>query len=195
MEEFKGLSAVYAKDRKAWRSWLQKNHKSVTATWLIIYHKSSETPSIYYDEAVEEALCFGWIDSTAMKRNPESKYQYFTQRNLKSNWSQLNKARVKKLIDQGLMTSFGMEYIVHAKKTGTWDALNDAINAVLPEDLQKLFNKNKTANNNFNKFSKSSKRLILEWILNAKKPETRLKRIQETVHLATQNIKANHPKQ
>jgi len=190
-----GKKVFHAKTRKEWRKWLEKNHHLEQCVWLIIYRKESSTPSIYYDEAVEEALCFGWIDSKANKRDDQSFYLYFAQRKPKSNWSKLNRERVGKMVKQGLMTPSGQAFIDIAKKTGTWTALVDVQNSVIPDDLQKRFDKNKTAFENFKTFSPSSKRIILEWIMNAKKAETRQKRIDETVRLASRNLKANHPKQ
>ena len=187
--------AIAAADRKAWRRWLDKNHASATAVWLIIYHKASAQKSVYYDEAVEEALCYGWIDSIAHKRDAESKYQFFARRKPKSNWSKANRERAERMIAAGQMQPAGMAMIDLARDSGTWEALTDVQNAVVPDDLQSLFNKNKEAHANFLAFPPSSKRIILEWILNAKKPETRQKRITETVELAAKNIKANHYRQ
>ena len=195
MEIKDGRKTVEAKTRKEWRSWLEKNHKSETSVWLILFHKKSLTPSVEISEAMEEALCFGWIDSKAKKRDSESFYLTFSPRNPKSNWSAINKERVEKMTQLGLITESGQKMIDLARQTGTWDALTDVQNLVIPDDLQKLFDINPIAFNNFNSFSSSSKRLILEWIRSAKKPETRQKRIAETVRLATENIKANHPGQ
>ncbi|HEY3429312.1 MAG TPA: YdeI/OmpD-associated family protein [Cyclobacteriaceae bacterium] len=195
MEIYKNIKTLHAKNRTEWRKWLAKNHKSEKSIWLIIYHKSSPTPSIYYDEAVEEAICFGWIDSIAHKRNIESKYQFFAVRKPKSNWSKANRDRAEKMIKEKQMKPAGKEMINLAKKTGTWTALVDVQNSIIPPDLQKAFNKNKTASKNFNAFPPSTKRIILEWIHNAKRPETRLQRIIQTVELAFKNIKANHHRQ
>lgn len=168
------------------------NHQSEKSVWLIIYRKESGTPSVYYPEAVDEALCFGWIDSKPNKRDSNSYYQFFAKRNPKSNWSKVNKEKVAKLTEQGLMERAGLEMIEIAHQNGTWTALDEVENITVPEDLQELFSKNKTAFDNWERFSRSSKRGILEWILNAKKAETRQKRIAETVSLAEKNIKANH---
>ena len=184
--------SVYAKNRREWRRWLEKNHRSEQSVWLIMYHKDSKTPSLSQEEAVEEALCFGWIDSKAQKRDDESRYQFFSQRKPKSNWSKVNKARVEKLIKQGLMTDSGRLVISLAKINDTWNALDDVENAVIPADLKKLFDKNEKAFKNFDAFAPSSKKLILTWISNAKRQETREKRIKQTVELAEKNIKANH---
>lgn len=195
MEIYNGTQTFHAKTRKEWRKWLESNHQSEKSVWLVIYHKDSETKSVYYDEAVEEAICFGWIDSVAHKRDTESKYQFFAQRKPKSNWSKLNKERAEKMLAQGQMTASGQKLIDLAKQTGTWDALVEVQNSVIPDDLQNRLNENNKALENFLAFPPSSKRIILEWILNAKKEETRQKRIDETVRLAADNIKANHYRQ
>ena len=195
MELHNGIKTFHASTRKEWRKWLEKNSQTEKALWLIIYHKGSDTKSVYYDEAVEEAICFGWIDSIAHKRDAESKYQFFAQRKPKSNWSKANRERAEKMVAQGLMTPDGQKLVDLAKKTGTWEALVDVQAAVIPDDLQKQLNKKKIALKNFLAFPPSSKRIILEWILNARKGETRQKRIAETVRLAADNIKANHYRQ
>jgi uncharacterized protein YdeI (YjbR/CyaY-like superfamily) len=195
MELKDGFKTYYAKSQKEWRKWLEKNNQSEKSVWLIIYKKQSEIPSVYYPEAVDEAICFGWIDSKPNKRDDESYYQFFAKRNPKSNWSKVNKGKVERLLKEGLIAKSGLEAIELAKQNGTWTALDKVEEIIIPEDLQKAFNKNKKAFENFNAFPRSSKRGILEWILNAKRPETRLNRIMETVALAAKNIKANHYRQ
>ena len=192
MAELKnGINAFHAKSRTSWRKWLAKNHASEKSVWLIIYKKKSGIKSVSYAEAVEEALCYGWIDSTANKRDDNSHYQYFTKRKPKSNWSKINKARIDKLMKEGLIMKPGIEMIALAKENGSWDALNDIDEMIIPKDLQTEFRKNIKALDNWNQFSNSSKKMILYWIKSAKKDETRIKRINETVKLATENIKAN----
>jgi uncharacterized protein YdeI (YjbR/CyaY-like superfamily) len=191
MELKDGIESFYAKDRAAWRQWLLKNHETAKAIWLIIYKKESKTPSVYYPEAVDEALCFGWVDSKPNKRDDESYYQYFAKRNPKSNWSKINKNKVTTLIKAGLMHESGLVSIALAKKTGTWNALDKVDNLVLPEAMQQLFNKNNKAFQYWEAFPPSTKRGILEWIYNAKQESTMLKRIEETVQLATENKRAN----
>jgi uncharacterized protein YdeI (YjbR/CyaY-like superfamily) len=182
-----------ASSRSEWRNWLQKHHDSYTFVWLEIYKKESGIPSVTYKEAVDEALCFGWIDSKPNKKDSKSYYQFFAKRNPKSNWSKVNKEKVEILIAQGLMTSAGMKMIELAKENGTWNFLDQVETLELPIDMEQLFGQNPKAFENWNTFSKSAKRGILEWIANAKTPQTRGKRIQETVELAGQNLKANHP--
>jgi len=185
----------HAKSRAEWRKWLELNHQSEKSVWLIISRKGSKNPGVYYKEAVEEALCFGWIDSRANKKDPESFYLLIAKRNPKSYWSKTNRERVDKLITQGLMTKAGLEIIELAKKTGTWLALEQIENNEIPEDLQKRFDQNKGAFENFQSFPSSSKQMILYWIQDAKRSETRQKRIEETVALAEKNIRANEFRQ
>jgi len=194
-KEKEGVKCFYANSRKAWRKWLDKNHNKEKTVWLIIFRMQSATPSIYYKEAVEEALCFGWIDSKANKRNEESFYQYFARRDPKSKWSKLNKERVALLTEQTLMAAAGLAAIEQAKQNGCWTALDEAEQVIIPDDLQKAFSKNKKAMKNFDNFPRFAKRAILEWVSNAKRPETRLKRINETVIKAAENLRANFPGQ
>jgi uncharacterized protein YdeI (YjbR/CyaY-like superfamily) len=192
MELKDGIKTFYAKSQKEWRKWLEKNHPLEKSVWLIIYKKETGIPSVYYPEAVDEAICFGWIDSKPNKRDDESYYQFFAKRNPKSNWSKVNKTKVERLLKKGLIAKAGLDAIEMAKQNGTWTALDKVEEMAIPIDLQKAFDKNKKAFLNFDKFPRSSKRNILEWIMNAKRTETRQKRIVETVELAGKNIKANH---
>ncbi len=191
IETHNGQPTFYPKNRKAWREWLMNNHQTEKSIWLILFNKSSSAPSITWAEAVEEALCFGWIDSVVNKRDAESRYQFFSQRKPKSNWSAINKATMERLTSAGLMTEAGQRMIDLAKETGTWNALNDVDALIIPEDLMKAFQKSKTAHKNFDAFPKSAKKIILHWILSAKREETRNTRIEETVRLANDNVRAN----
>jgi uncharacterized protein YdeI (YjbR/CyaY-like superfamily) len=186
-----GVKIFYAKDRASWRKWLKKNHSREEKIWLTVYHKKSDTPSVYYADAVEEALCFGWIDSKSVKRDGESAYLTFTKGNPKSRWSKINKQRVKKLIRAGLMTKAGLEMIRIAKESKTWTALDKLDKAVMPADLKKRLATNVRARKNFEKFPPSTKKHIFGWISEAKRPETRTRRIRETVSQAAKNIRAN----
>jgi uncharacterized protein YdeI (YjbR/CyaY-like superfamily) len=121
METNNSIETFYARTRRDWRNWLETNGETKKAVFLILYHKKSCTPSVNYNEAVEEALCFGWIDSKANKRDTESSYLQFTPRKPKSNWSPSNRERVERLIKEGLMTGSGQKAIEHAKQTGRWE--------------------------------------------------------------------------
>lgn len=183
------LETVYASNRQAWREWLAKNHRTSLGIWLIYYKVNSGKPSVRYNEAVKEALCFGWIDSKAKSLDEDRYQQVFTLRKPKSVWSKLNKQYVEELIEQGLMTEAGLEKIEAAKQNGSWSTL-DAIEAlIVPVDLMQALAANETAQRNFEAFSNSSKKIILFWISSAKRPETRLRRIEQTVSSAAQNKK------
>ncbi len=186
-----GVPAFYARDREAWRQWLEAHHDSAKSVWLIIYRKESGTRSVYYPEAVDEALCFGWIDSKSNKRDGESFYQFFARRNPRSKWSRVNKGKVEVLLAAGRMAPAGLAVIEAARQSGTWTALDDVENLTLPPDLETALRANPVAMQYFEAFPRSVKRGILEWLLNAKKPETRQKRIEETVTLAARNVRAN----
>jgi uncharacterized protein YdeI (YjbR/CyaY-like superfamily) len=190
MEESKnGVSAFYAKTQADWRQWLAENHEKEVSVWLIIYKKDASADSLPHANAVDEALCYGWIDSLTVKRDEESRYQFFSKRKAKSNWSAINKNKALNMIEQGLMSPAGLQTIEIAKANGMWDALNDVENLVVPDDLKKEFETNKTAYNHWEKFPRSVKKAILKWISEAKRPETRVARINETVKLAGENVR------
>ena len=182
----------YAKNEAEWRTWLLENSDLQVSVKLILYNKNSGIPSVDYEQAVSQALCFGYVDSRANKRDAESSYRMFSPRKARSNWSESNKKRVERLIKAGLMMPSGQQMIDQAKVSGSWDTLREAQLHIMPADLKALFDENTLALENFNNFSASSKRLILEWISTAKKAETRQKRMISTVTLASRNIKANH---
>ncbi|MEO1288498.1 MAG: YdeI/OmpD-associated family protein [Chloroflexota bacterium] len=184
-------NSVFPKDRDEWRAWLADNHTQDEGVWLIRYKKSAGKPILNFDDAVEEALCFGWIDSLPRKLDDERTMLYFAPRKVGSNWSGLNKERVQKMIDAGRMTEAGMVKIEVAKADGSWDALNDVENLVVPPDLDEAFAKYPDARANWDEFPPFARRGILEWILNAKRDATRQKRIDETARLAQENIRAN----
>ena len=137
----------------------------------------------------------GWADSRANKRDGESYVRCFTSRNPKSNWSRANRQRVERMMEQGRMTEAGLGLVKLAKESGAWTALQEVQESVIPSDLSEALAAGDKAEENFMAFRPSSKRIILEWILNAKRPETRRRRIEETVRLAEQNIRADHPRQ
>lgn len=189
------LERYYAKDRGDWRQWLEKNHASSPGVWLIYYKQTTGKPHVEYSDAVEEALCFGWVDSKPNTLDDERYMQLFSPRNPKSPWSRLNKERVEKLIEQGLMTEAGFKLIEAAKQNGSWTVYDAIEDLTVPDDLAKALSANPTADQHFQAFSNSSKKNILWWIESAKQPATRLKRIEETVMLAAVNKKANHYRQ
>jgi uncharacterized protein YdeI (YjbR/CyaY-like superfamily) len=192
MELFKNQKTYFAKSRKQWRKWLEKNHSAEKCVWLIFYKSESKIRGVDYADAVEEALCYGWIDSTVYKRDDESRYQFFAKRKPQSNWSASNRERVSRLQKLGLIMPPGQAMIDIAKKSGTWTATANAEKIIIEDDLQKLFDKNKKAFKNFQAFSPSAKKIILYWIYTAKRPETRKERMKTTVSLAAKNMKSRN---
>lgn len=176
-----------------WRAWLARNWRSEKEVWLVIHHSGSGTPGPRYHEAVEQALCYGWIDSHQRKHNADSCVLRFTPRKPRSTWSRANRGRAAKMTEQGLMTEHGQGLIDLAKATGTWLAVPDAPSSAIPPDLQEPLDQDEAARRNFDSFPPSSKRLIVEWIARARRPETRQRRISQTVSLAALNTRANHP--
>jgi uncharacterized protein YdeI (YjbR/CyaY-like superfamily) len=187
------MRTVMASTAADWRAWLARHGRSEKEAWLVIYHRDSGMPSVRYHEAIEQALCFGWIDSHARKRDADSSYLRFTPRNPRSRWSQVNRQRAANLIELGLMTEDGRALIELAKANGTLQVLPDAAHEAIPDDLRTSLDRNEAARRNFERFPPSSRRLILEWIATAKRSDTRQRRIVRTVDLAALNIRANHP--
>lgn len=183
------MKKLYVKTRSKWRKWLQKNHSKESALWLIFYKKETGKPSIDYESAVEEALCFGWIDSIVKKIDEEKYARKFTPRNNNSVWSDPNKSRVKKVIKEGRMTEFGLEKINAAKKSGAWNKKIEPpeISYDAPKEFISALNRNKKAKSNFDKFSPSVKRRYYMWINIAKKKETIERRIKESIELLSKN--------
>lgn len=174
-----------------WRQWLEANHKQADSVWLVLAKKESGIPSLSISEAVDEALCFGWVDSVPNKVDEERFKILVSPRKPKSNWSKVNKDKVERLLAEGKMAPAGLQMVELAKQTGTWDALNEVDNLTVPADLAAELGRYAHAKEYFEGFPPSTRRGILEWILNAKKPETRAKRIVETAALAAKNKRAN----
>jgi uncharacterized protein YdeI (YjbR/CyaY-like superfamily) len=188
----KEIETFYPKSRQEWRKWLQHNHYKKLSVWLIYYKKNSNAPTVTYSEAVDEALCFGWIDSKSKPLDEHKYMQFFSRRKEKSVWSKVNKEKIERLTKEGLMTKSGFEIIEKAKQNGYWTILDEAEALIVPADLDKEFQKRPNAKQYFLRLSRSDKRNILQWLTLAKRQETRQKRITEIVELADQNLK---PKQ
>ncbi len=181
------LDKVNAKDRRQWHQWLIENHETSPGIWLIYHKKNSSNSSVSYEEAVEEALSFGWIDSKVNALDDERYMQVFTPRKPGSTWSKINKERVRKLVKKGLMQPAGLEKVENAKKDGSWNFLDDIENLVIPKDLKDALGENETALNNFEGFANSIKKQILYWIASAKRQDTRNKRIEKVMEAAIRN--------
>jgi uncharacterized protein YdeI (YjbR/CyaY-like superfamily) len=173
------LEQVYVPDRAAWRRWLAKQHGRSPGIWLVFDKKSSRPDRLAYGHAVEEALCFGWIDSLVKRLDEERYVQLFTPRKPKSTWSRSNKVRVERLLAEGLMAAAGLASIELAKANGSWESL-DAVEAfVMPDDLAKALASVPGAAEKFAAFAPSQRKAYLHWISQAVRPETRARRIQE----------------
>jgi len=176
------MKTLYVKDRNEWRSWLEKNSKSSEEIWLLYYKKSSGKQRIAYEDAVEEALCFGWIDAK-IKKIDEARYaQRFTPRQPKSRWSALNVKRAKKLIQKGKMTAAGLEAF-HPHRTRKTASMPTQ----LPKDLEEKFIKQVDAWENFNRFPPSYRRITIGWVASPKKEETKLKRLKQLIDFSAEN--------
>jgi uncharacterized protein YdeI (YjbR/CyaY-like superfamily) len=184
------MEKILFKNREEWRKWLEQHHDSASELWLVYYKVHTKKESVKYGEAVEEALCFGWIDSKVRKIDDEQYMQRYTPRKEGSNWSESNKKRVQKMIRAGRMTPAGMAKIESAKNDGSWDRLDDIDRDItVPEDLKAALALNPAANENFDKFPPSAQKQYLWWLKSAKRAETREKRLREIVERADKNIK------
>lgn len=181
---------LYITDRKKWRAWLRKNRKIKKEIWLIYYKKHTGKARIAYDDAVEEALCYGWIDSTVKKIDDDKYAQKYTPRREKSNWSDLNIERAKKLIKEGKMTKIGLTLFNNREVIQNKSPQTKPEKAiVLPQSLGKALASNKKAFENFNNFAPGYRRLYIGWINSAKREETIKKRIKQVVKWSAENIK------
>lgn len=181
---------LYFKNDKEWRKWLSKNYNFSKGVYLIFYKVENPEPSMRWEEAVKVALCYGWIDSTVKSLGNGKRRQYFCPRNPKSVWSALNKKYIQELTENNLMHESGLKIIETGKQNGSWTALDDVENLIVPKDLQVEFDKNKTAFHNYKNFAPSYRKSYLYWLNQAKREATRQKRIAEIINFCGQNIKS-----
>jgi len=175
------------------RDWLEKNHADAEGIWMLIYKKDSGNASITYAEALDQALCFGWIDGQKQPNDENSWLQKFTPRRAKSGWSKLNTQHAERLIKSGQMTPARLEAVDAAKADGRWEAAYESSrNAAPPEDLMKLLGKNKKAKAFFNSLNKANVYAIVYRLQTAKNPETRERRIKKIVEMLIRGEKF-HP--
>jgi uncharacterized protein YdeI (YjbR/CyaY-like superfamily) len=174
--------------RKEWRQWLKKNHSLKQSIWLICYKKKSNVPTISWSEAVDEALCVGWVDSIRKPIDEEKFIQFFSKRKAKSTWSKINKAKIQQLIAKGLMLQAGHESVEAAKQNGSWTILDQVEELIIPKDLAKEFKTQPASKPFFLSLSKSVRKRMLQWIVLAKLAETRQRRINEIAKLAAQKL-------
>jgi uncharacterized protein YdeI (YjbR/CyaY-like superfamily) len=193
MATTKALKKYQPKSRADWRRWLQNNHDKEPGVWMVYHKKETGKKKIELGDAVEEALCFGWIDSIQQKLDDERTMLKFTPRKSRSVWSAINKARIERLMKDEQMMEAGKKAIDLAKTNGSWNLLNKSdehtTSNTIPADLRKALKANKTALKNFQAFAPSHRKRFLSWIDGAKREETRNARIQQTVLMSAANKK------
>ena len=187
-----GRPVVDVPDRAAWRAWLEEHHPEPDGVWVLMRKQATgDAGRLRYEEAVEEALCFGWVDSRAGKLDAARYLQFFSPRRAGSGWSRPNKERVARLRAAGLMAPAGEAAVAAAQADGSWTALDDVEDLVEPGELTAALDAAPRARAEWDAFPRSAKRGILEWIASAKRPETRARRVAETAELAAQGVRAN----
>ena len=184
-------NSTVPRSRADWRSWLQRHHLRKEGVWVVRYKKASEQATISNDELVEEAIAHGWIDSVPRKIDAERFALWVAPRKAGSNWSGLSKTRAQRMQAAGLMTPAGQAAIDRARADGTWTILDEVEQLVVPPDLEAAFAKTPPARKHWDAFPPSTRRGILEWIITAKTPATRQRRIDETASLAQVDKRAN----
>jgi len=185
LDDFERMTAT---DRATWRAWLVENHESSPGVWLVYFKKASGKPSVTYDEAVEEALCFGWIDSRMNGLDEERYMQVFTPRRSGSIWSKVNKERIERMIDQGRMTETGIAKIDAAKQDGSWILLDAVDDLIEPDELRIALDADGEARANYNSFTDSVRKQALYWVYSAKRETTKSDRIAQIVAAAAEGM-------
>ena len=189
-----GRLLLHAETREEWRGWLEQNHRDSDGVWLVSWKTAAGKSFVPYTDSVDEALCFGWVDSRPNKLDEDRAMRLFTPRNPRSPWSRINKEKVARLQRQGLMAEAGIRLVEAAKADGSWTIYDEIEDLVIPPDLKAALAENETAAAFFLNFPDSSKKNILWWIKSARKSETRVARVAQAVELAAENRMANHPK-
>jgi len=186
-----GGERVHVEQRADWRAWLAANAARTDGVWLVSWRVATGRPAVSYDDAVSEALAYGWVDSKPGKLDDERTMLWFSPRRPGSGWSRPNKVRVEALEREGLMTDAGRALVERARADGTWTMLDDVEDLVVPPDLEDAFAAVPGSREQWDAFPRSARRGILEWVVQAKRPETRAKRVRETAELAGRGERAN----
>lgn len=184
--------SFYFKNDTEWRNWLSENHATSEGIYLIFYKVEKEEASMRWEEAVKVALCFGWIDATVKSLGNGKRRQYFCKRNPKSTWSALNKKHIQELKTKKLLHQSGLDSIKIGKQNDSWTTLDAVEKGIIPDDLQIEFNQNKTAFDNYNRFTPSYRKSYLYWLNQGKRDTTRKNRIIEIIRLCSKNIKSRN---
>lgn len=187
------LPIIQFAEPQAWADWLAQHHPEARGLWIQIAKKDSGIPSITHQQALDEALCYGWIDG--QRRSYDKRYflQKFTPRRPQSTWSKVNRDKVQRLIEQGRMQPAGLAEIEAAQRDGRWDAAYDPVSkAVVPDDLQAALDADEAAKSFFASLDSRNRYAILFGLQTAKKPETRIRRLQKFIAML-QNQQKNYP--
>ncbi len=179
----------HPENEQEWRNWLKENHLEKQSIWLIYYKKSTGKKSLAWSEAVDQALCFGWIDSTARPIDEHTYMQFFTKRKPKSPWSKINKEKVERLLAEDLIAEAGHKIIELAKQNGAWTFLDEVEELIVPQDLFDAFELHTDSKEFFEGLSKSVRKMMLHWVVSAKQDITRQKRIHEIAEKAGLGMK------
>ena len=182
---------VHVETRAQWRAWLEQHAETESSAWLVSWRAPTGRPAVPYEEAVTEALAFGWVDSTAKRLDDERTMLYFARRKRGSGWARPNKLRVAELEASGLMTEAGRRVVEAAKADGSWTLLDDVEDLVVPDDLAAAFEARPGSREQWDAFPRSARRGILEWIVQARRPATRAARVEETALRASRGERAN----
>lgn len=180
-------------DRAGWRAWLIDNHGSSKGVYLVSWRRQTGRASVPYEDAVEEALCVGWIDSSGRNLDEERSIQWFAPRRARSAWARSNKERVARLTAAGLMLPAGMAAIDDAKRTGMWTLLDDVEKLIVPDDLASALAGRPPARDRWDAFPPSARRAMLQWVVEARRPDTRAGRVERIAEKAEHNERAYPP--
>jgi uncharacterized protein YdeI (YjbR/CyaY-like superfamily) len=181
---------VHADDRAAWRAWLEEHHATSRGAWLVTWRQRTGRTRLEYEAAIEEALCFGWVDSTAGRFDDERGKLYFAPRKPRSVWAATNKARIERLIADGRMAPAGLAAIERAKANGSWETLDSVERLEVPDDLAAALESRPPAAANFTAFPPSARKMLLAWVAMARRPDTRASRIHQITEAAARNERA-----
>lgn len=182
---------VQVESAQEWRDWLEAHHDTERGAWLVTFRVGADRPRVTYEEGVEQALCFGWVDSLGRRVDDARTKLWYAPRQRGSGWSRPNKQRIERLEAAGLMTPAGRAVIDAAKADGSWTLLDDVENLVVPDDLALALAERPGAREHWDAFPRSARRGILEWIVQAKREQTRTGRVRETAERAERGERAN----
>jgi uncharacterized protein YdeI (YjbR/CyaY-like superfamily) len=179
------MNTLEVKDRAEWRAWLAANHDKEGEIWLVYYKVNTGVPGIEYGASVEEALCYGWVDSLIKKLDEKKYARKYTPRKESSAWSASNKKRIERLLEEGLMTEYGLQKVQAAKRSGLWDRPADkpTLTYQMPPEFEAALEKNQRAYETFHQLAPTYQKQYLAWIEVARRPETKAKRIEESIQL------------